>query len=64
MDNKTTVTTIEANEHDAEDFNTESVHIEHHLAEYGEEINHDGSRVHVDTAWATGFVNREGECMN
>lgn len=47
-----------------EDFNTESDDIERRLAEYGEEINHDGGLVRVDTPWAMGFVNSRGEPMN
>ena len=43
-----------------EDFNAESTHIQHDLAEYGEECNHDGTLIQVDTPWAMGFVNEQG----
>ena len=43
-----------------EDFNAESVHIQHDLAEYREEYNHDGTPIRVDTPWAMGFVNEQG----
>ena len=43
-----------------EDFNAESTHIQHDLAEYGEERNHDGTLIRVDTPWAMGLVNEQG----
>lgn len=43
-----------------EDFNTDSEHIRHDLAEYGEEYNHDGALIRVNTPWAMGFVDEQG----
>jgi len=43
-----------------EDFNAESTHIQHDLAEYGEECNHDGALIQVDTPWSMGLVDEQG----
>ena len=52
--------TAEADAMAVEDFNAESTHIEHDLAEYGEECNHDGALIRVNTPWAMGFVDEQG----
>lgn len=52
------------NEHDLENFNAESDRIDSIMFRDGVEYNHDSEIVHVDTAWAAGFVNVEGEPMN
>jgi len=43
-----------------EDFNADSERIRHDLAEYGEEYDHDGAPIRVDTPWAMGFVDEQG----
>ena len=48
----------------AEDFNAESTHIEHNLAQEGVEYNHDGTLIQVDTPWAMGFVDKQGVLLS
>jgi len=43
-----------------EDFNAESLRVERAMAYYGQECNHDGTLVQVDTPWAMGFVDEQG----
>lgn len=64
MDNKTKIIKIVTDEYDVEDFNTESDDIDSILARDGVDYDPNGELIHVDTPWALGFVNREGECMN
>jgi len=44
----------------AEDFNAESVQIEHDLAQDGVEYGPGGELVQVNTPWAMGFVDEQG----
>ena len=43
-----------------EEFNTETTDNERTMAYYGQECNHNGTLVQVDTPWAMGFMDEQG----
>jgi hypothetical protein len=57
MQNKTTVTTLKT--HNQENFNAESDRVDSIMFRDGVDHDHNGELVHVDTAWALGFTEKE-----